>query len=176
MPKIIEIIKTKSKVIQELTTIDPFPSEKYFFEHKYFRFTEFRRTIDRFYENEVIGIEKNINGETLYKIKYSMFNGKLFRGKASSDAWQFIGVWCGVLMAVSHGLRFGFNINLFIPTKYVLFTLLFIVFSFSKREIFGFYDKNGEVEYWAYVNKNEKEKVEKIIEYVKSRIPEENKE
>jgi hypothetical protein len=42
---------------------------------------------------------------------------------------------------------------------------------FVKREVFGFYNKNGQIEYWAYVNRRDKEKVEKIIEFVKSRIP-----
>ena len=45
-----------------------------------------------------------------------------------------------------------------------------------KQDIVGLYDKNGRIAYWAYVNKKGKEKFEKIIEFVQSRIPAENKE
>jgi ABC-type multidrug transport system fused ATPase/permease subunit len=177
----IEKVKEKSSNLEELTTTEPFTQQKASFEHKYFRFANIKRTVDRYYDNEIIGYEKSINGDTSYKIRYETLNGKIVRAKVNNDLWDLIPSWCILIFAMVFGFHFGFNINFFVPVLYIFYALLALIIiswllSYLKREIFGFYNKNGVVEYWGYVNKNEKEKVEKIIEYVKSRIPEENKE
>ncbi len=179
--QVIEKIRGKSNNLEEITTAEIFPSEKSVFDYSYFKFNNLRRLIDKFFENEIIGIDKGINGETSYKIKYSDFTGKVYKEKANNDLWEFVGPCCILIFAISHGLVFGFNINLYIEPLYIFYILIVvalvsILLGYIKREIFGFYTKDGNIGYWAYINKNEKEKVEKIIEYVKSRIPEENKE
>jgi len=179
--QIIEKIKLKSSTVEELTILNPFLSNLHVFEHKYLRFSDLKNTTDRFYENEIVGIEKSIDEETLYRIKFNELNGEVFRGKTSNDLWTFVAPLMCLIYAILLGLRFGFGINFYIPVLHIFYMLMTVfvisvLLSYIKREIFGFYGKNGQIEYWAYINKNEKEKVEKIIEYVKSRIPEENKE
>jgi len=46
---------------------------------------------------------------------------------------------------------------------------------FVKQEAIGLYDTKGNVEYWTWVNKLNKENVEEIIKFIQSRIPAENK-
>ncbi|HRJ76331.1 MAG TPA: hypothetical protein PLX90_10045, partial [Anaerolineales bacterium] len=115
------------------------------------------------------------------KIKFNSLTGEVFRGKTGNDLFSFVAPLTFLIYSILLGLRFGFGVNLYISTLYILYIsiasiIISALLGYIKREVFGFYDKDGEIQYWAYVNKNEKEKVEKIIEYVKSRVPKENKE
>lgn len=177
----IEKIKEKSNNLEEMTSAEAFPHKKSVFDYSYFKFDDLRRLTDKFYENEIIGVDKGINGESSYKIKYSDLTGKVYKEKKNNDLSKLVFPCCVLIFAISYGLIFGFNINLYVSPLYILYTLIIAVLvsallGYIKREIFGFYTKDGNIGYWAYINKNEKEKVGKIIEYVQSRIPAENKE
>jgi hypothetical protein len=172
----IEMIRSKSEKAEEITTANPFPLDLPAFEHQYTIFSNLKKTIDKFYQTELIGHEKSIYGKGAYKIKYDLLNGKVYRGKVSVDIWEFTFSWCVLAFAILAGIHLGFPVPIGEYTLYISYVLIGILIipwllRFIKREVFGFYNKNGQIEYWAYINRRDKEKVEKIIEFVKSRIP-----
>lgn len=180
--KIIEIIKRKSEIVNEISTLTPFPKINFEFEYNYIDISNIEKSTDRFYEDKIIGFQKSITGKSAYEVPYNRLSGEFERWKISNDVFSLALSIFLILQAISSGLYFGFGIRYggisLLQITYSLIVLLVVSFiiNFIKIEAFTLYDKNGQVAYWAYINKNEKEKVEKIIEYVKSRIPEENKE
>lgn len=180
--KIIEMIKNKSESVTEISTAIPFPKTNFEFEYKYVDISNIEKTTDRFYEDKIIGIEKSITGKSAYEVPYKKLSGKFDRRKISNDVFSLALSIFLILQSIFSGLYFGFGIRYgAISMLHITYTLLAMLVvswftNFIKLEVFALYNKNGQVAYWAYINKNEKEKVEKIIEYVKSRIPEENSE
>lgn len=173
----IKKIKKTSKKITEISSADPFPPSKFpEFEHKYMGFSKFEKTIDKFYKTEIIGSTQSIYGRHAYKIRYDLLNGDTYRGKVSFDIWEFMFPLAGLFLSIIVGIHYGFRVPSWEYTPFISYILIgALIISwflrFVKREVFGFYNKNGQIEYWAYVNRRDKEKVEKIIEFVKSRIP-----
>jgi hypothetical protein len=172
----IEKIKAKSVDVEETSSADPFPTSSPVFEHSYFTFSSIENTDDKFYDEKIIGLQKGIYREQSYKIKYDDLSGKIHRGK-ESDGFQWTAFeWCFLILLTISTLRLSFGVQFGESRLYVIYALGIIVaaswlLAFIKREVFGFYNKTGQIEYWAYVNRRDKEKVEKIIEFVKSRIP-----
>jgi len=182
--KVIETIKNNSEDLQETSSTSPFPDVKPSFEHIAYNNLNTKKTIDRFYENKILGFQKSIVGENVYSIKYSQLSGKVYRGKIGNKDDQgcvlSIGVFLGSFFS---GLVFGFSVFPKMAIIYFAFVFgLLAIFSvsfilkFMKQEIVGLYDLNGDIEYWTRTNRSNKEKFEEIIKYVQSRIPGENKE
>jgi hypothetical protein len=172
----IEKIKAKSGEVEETSSADPFPTSSPIFEYDYFTFSNIENTNDKFYDEKIIGFQKSIYSEQVYKIKYNDLSGKIYRGKESDGFQSTAFEWCFLILFTISTLRLGFGVQFGESRLYVIYVLGIIVAAsclsaFIKREVLGFYNKNGQVEYWAYVNRRDKEKVEKIIEFVKSRIP-----
>jgi hypothetical protein len=178
--KVIETIKNKSENIQEYSSTNPFP-EEHKFEHISYDDLNTKKTIERFYENEIVGFQKYLGGENVYSIKYSLLSGKVYRGKEGSDIWGFVLTAFVFLISIISGLIFGFDVYPSISLIYIIISLIVIllisfILKFIKRETIGLYDMNDNVKYWTWVTKSNKEKLEDIIEYVQSRIPAGNKE
>jgi hypothetical protein len=85
---------------------------------------------------------------------------------------------------VISGFYLGFagslGIHLPLVFAYTIFTLLALfflsgLFGLIKRENIGLYNKHGRVIYWTPVNRKNKDKIEKIIEFIQSKIPTEEK-
>lgn len=176
----LEKINSKSKNVDELFTAAPFPMDSPIFEHNYFRFSYLDKTVDYFYEDEVIGLQRGVFGEEAYKSKYSNLSGDIYKGKESDGLQWLIFEWGFWALAIIYGLKYGFGVQIGITPLYFLFIMgiLFAaawIISLKKRDVVGFYNKNGQIEYWAYFNQRDNEKVEKIIEFVKSRIPAETR-
>ena len=176
----IEIVKIKSESVQEITTADPFPEIMPVFEHTYLDISDLEKTTDKFYENEIIGFEKNWLSERAYTIKYSALSGKVFKGKIGNSFWWSAFAIMSLIIFVINGFFLGFRIHsgkFFLYTVYVFGIILIISWlgQFIKRETIGFYNKKENIEYWAFFNQADKEKVEKNVEYVQSKIPAENK-
>lgn len=172
----VEKIKARSDNVEEIITADPFPSNPPIFQHSYFQFDYLQKTKDNFYEEEIVGLEKSVFGEIAYKVKYHDLSGNIYIGKQSDGVHGLVLEWGLLILAIIIGLQFGFGIRSGINAIYFFYTLG-IIYAISwlatlvKRDVIGFYNKTGQVEYWAYFNQRDKEKVEKIIEFVKSRIP-----
>ena len=172
----IETIKNKSKDVQEISSAVPFPEATPTFEHIDYDILNMKKATERFYENEILGFQKNLSGEFAYEIKYDQLSGKIYRGKVGNDVWCSVLTVFLLLMSVMNGLFFGFGIHLFRVPVYFLYSFAVIfaislIFKFVKRELIGLYGTNGNIEYWTWVTKSNKKKIEEIIEFIQSRIP-----
>ncbi|MBI5934588.1 MAG: hypothetical protein HY867_12860 [Chloroflexi bacterium] len=179
--QITELIKNKSNKVEEISVTAPFPNEKPVFEYIYYDASNLTKTTDRFYEKEMVGFEKGIFYERAYTIKYSELGGKQIKGaKGINFFGGFFTIFAFVFFSAA-GLYRAFNILprfIFDHTYYAFLALLALTFllQFVKRETIGLYSKNEKLKYWAYVNRGEKEKVNKIVDFIQSRVPAENKE
>lgn len=175
----LNMIADQSNNADEVSTTDPFPDEDPVYELIEFDFSKWRKTTDRFYENELAGLEESIFQERAYKVKYTDLSKRLYRGKANNDTWNLVLYVAFILLTIIVGLEFNFGIELG-KTGLLLWGvpavtgIVFWLFSFIKREFVGLYDKNENVVYWTYLSRKNKAKIEKIIEFIQSKIPTEN--
>lgn len=184
IPQIIELIKQKKVDIKELTAADPFPDEP--FEHELIEYNlpEYEKITERFFQHEIIGIRQNPFSETAYRIQYKNLNVKVFRGKINNDIANAFFSVATIVASIYGGYILGFSIPYELPfskpmayltISLVAIAVLSLPLNLIKREVVGLYNKDGNIAYSTHVNRKNKDKVEKIIEYVASRIPTENK-
>lgn len=178
--KIVEIIRNKSENVREISSANPFPEAKPSFEHTEYDIPNIKKTTERFYENEILGFQKNMAGEYVYRIKYSTLSRKVYRGKESNQIWGWVLTIFVLIISVLSGFSLGFRIDLGTIYLYIIYVLLGILaisfmLSFVKREAIGLYDLNGNVAHSIWVNRSNKEKVEEIVKFIKSKIPPQNK-
>lgn len=180
----IDLIKSKSDAVVEISTVDPFPEDKALFEHKYYHYSYFLQSTDKFYEDEIIGYQKGFFEESVYRISYSRLTGKIHRAKRRIELWGWTLTFATLVSGIIVGFHFAFGIKFgmtFSQNYLYLFYALYGIFLASlpfgliKREVIGLYDKSGKVAYWTFVSKSEKEKVEKIIEFIRSKVSSEEK-
>lgn len=177
----IQLIKSKSESIREFTPEKPFPEIKPIFEiMEYDTPNYFKKSIERLYENELIGYEKNMVSESVYSVKYCLLNREVYRGKRGNNSWDIV-VWATLILSSIivdiYIMSDFFSKTTLFFTLAVLGILLAISFllQFVKYEVVGLYDKSKDIAYWTWVNNSNREKVEEIIEFIQSKIPAENK-
>ncbi len=184
--QVVEKIKNTSKNIREILVTNPFPEGESAFEHITYEDLNTKKTIERFYENEVVSLIKGISGECVYTIKYSQLNGKTYHGKVGDDSWGMTLTISTLIISTVSGFFFGFRVDLslglaYLYTTAVLFGILLIItvnsfaLIFVKQEVVGLYDMNGNIVYRLQMNRTNKKKIEEIIKYIQSKIPAENK-
>lgn len=174
--QIIEKIKSKSENIREITSADPLPETEPIFEHIYFDVSDLKKTTDRFYENEIIGFEWSLFEEKTYRVSYNALTGNFDQMKVSNGIGELVINLIGSIIMVILGLYFGFDLRFGVTVRYILYMLAALLaiswlLRFVKREIIALYNSFGKIEYWAYFNRAEKEKIGKIVEFIQSRIP-----
>jgi uncharacterized membrane protein (Fun14 family) len=185
IPQIIDLIRNKAENLREHTAANPFSSDEEFeHEHIEYDYPEYEKITERFYNNQIIGLRKDPFSENVYSIQYKNLNGKVFRSKTGNNIAGTILSLATLIASVYGGYIFGFGIPFHIPISmpilrmviglYIL-SLLALPLNLIKREVIGLYNKDGAVIYSTHVNRNNKDKVEKIIKYVVSKIPAENK-
>ena len=179
--QVTEMIMRKSKSTEEISITNPFPETEPVFEHSYYDISKLEKTTDRFYDDEIIGVEKSPVLERVYRVKYKYLSGKPYKMAIGGNMFGAIITIAAFVFFAIRGLYQGFSFlprMAFLYTAYMFLILLAISFlaQFIKRGVFGLYGKNEQPHYWAYVNRADKEKIEKIVEFVQSRIPAENKE
>lgn len=179
IPQIMEMIRANSNRLQEISVTNPFPEEPASLELVYYNLSDWVKTTDKFYEDKVIGYQKTIFEEGVYQVKYSQLSGEVYRGKTSIEVWGWSLTLFTLIASLIGGFLFGFGIKLDITllrgglyTIYVFLSLflLSLPISLIKRDTIGFYNKNGKIEYWAQLNKKDKNKLEEIIKFVQSKI------
>lgn len=176
----LDLIKRKSDKVVEISASNPFPEYKEMFEHKYYDYSNLVEFTDRFYENEIVGFQKGVSQESVYRIKYSQLTGKTHHAKLRVEIWGWTLTIVTLITGIFGGFYFAFGIPMgmtilpnylyLIYGMYGIF-ILSIPFNLIKREVIGLLDKNGNVVYWAFINKTDKEKFEKIIAFIKSKVP-----
>lgn len=179
--KVIEVIKSRSKDIQEISVTNPFPETKHVFEHNEFDLANLRKTTERFYEDQILGIQKSTSGDYVYSIKYNQLNGRVQKGKIGINVWGAVFTSFVLIISIISGFSYAFQIffgMVFVYIIYVLLGILAVSFMlrFIKREVVGLESTSGSISHWVWVNKSNKEKIEEIIKYIQSRVPVENNE
>ncbi len=182
--QVIETIKAKSSDVKEISAINPFPEKQAAFELVSSNISDLVTTTERFYENEIIGLQKDWFQESVYRISYDRLNPKIFRGKFSSGTWGwaqtcwmlFNSSLVGIYLALGvrfekHALLTAWYIFLAVQAAFVISLPLKLI----KRNAIGLYNKNGHVAYWTFIDKKNKEKIEQIIQFIQSKISAEEK-
>lgn len=175
-----ELITSKVEGIREVTATDPFPAEKPVFELIQYDMFQFGKTIERFYENKLIAFHQTLFKEVAYSTTYSQFSGKVDRGKVSAIPW--FSYFCNLLyvgiiimgLDLAFDLGIGINILVFFRVLLILFIISWLL-SFVKREVVGLYDYDENIAYGTFVNRKNKAKIEEIIEFIRPKIPTEEK-
>lgn len=176
-----EMIRKKSETVKEISITDPFPSDKPKFEFVYYDYSNLYKSIDRFFDNEIIGYQKHFLVERIFSVDPATLNGKLHKGKMGINIVGLIGIIGMLYFSILFGISGAFNPIpriVFTDSLYIFLTALILsnALKFIKRDVIGFYNKNGNVAYYAFVKPSDKEKFDRIIEFIQSRIPTENKE
>ncbi len=178
IPKILELIKSKSKDAQELNLSKPFPVEPAAFELMSYHILDFAKVTERFYSDKLIGVVKSMFGETIYQIKYSHFNGKTTRGKNRGD-FGWVAAMFMLGSALFTGFLFGFAIryDLHLPTRvsYINFVFLALflfssLFGLIKHEDISMLSKNGGILYSIPVRHKNKDKIKEIVTFIQSKV------
>lgn len=178
--RITGLITSKVENIRETTVNDPFPDEKPVFELEDYDIEEFGKHLKFFYDDRLVIFYIALLKEFAYSVPYKRLNGKVFRGRVSAVRW--FSYFCNLLYfgiivwgtVVVFNLKIGINILTLFYLYFALFLATWLL-GFVKQEVIGLYDKDANIAIAANVNRKNKDKVEKIMEYVISRIPNENK-
>ena len=180
--QIVELTKNKSEFVSILTIENPFPNKEPVFELINYDIPNyFNKSVARFYQDEIIEFNTALDGVNVLKTKYIDLSKKFKKGKSGNKEWLSV-FW--EIMAFTGALGGAyiflglFSRKLFVFSVYILgaTAVITIILRFVKQEIVGFVNKNGNGSYWIWISKSNKDKVEKIIEFILSRIPDENKE
>jgi len=183
--QIIEIIKNKVEDVEEHTTTSPFPKDEYEFEHIEYNLSDLSKTTERFYKDKLVGHRHTLFDESMYNIQYNRLNGKILRGKSGNDFAQWVLFLSMLLASIFGGFVFGFalpyHIQISMSFLYtiiglLILSLILLPMKFIKREVIGLYNKNGNIEYSVHINRNNRAKIEKIMEFIQSKIPIEERE
>jgi hypothetical protein len=184
VPQIIEKIRGKTEHLKGYTTANPFPADEFLFEHVVYDLPNLSKTTDRFYKDEITGYRQSPFGESMYNVQYDHLSGKIFHGKYANALAGWLLTISTLFMSIFGGFVFGFvlpyHIDIPIPFWYpilglFILSLISLPLSLIKRQVVGLYNKNGNIEYSLYVNHRDEHAVEKIIAYVQSKTPTENK-
>jgi len=180
VPQVIEMIKAKSSDVREISATSPFPEKPATFELVRYNISDLVTTSERFYENELIGFQKDLFHESVYRLSYDRLSSKVFRGKLSLEIWGWALTYWILFNSSVIGLYFGLGLR---PEKYFLLIACYIFLAVQvlliislplnliKRNTIGLYDKIGHVGYWTFSDKKNKDKIERIIEFIQSKIP-----
>ena len=179
--KAIDLTKTKSGITQILTTDNPFNNKQPIFEFVDYDIPDYlNKSTARFYEDEILVLNKSILEESVSRIRFTTLSKKIFRGRIGNNNWGTLFGEILSLACIIEGFYTAFNI---IPSMWLLIilavltilTVITIILRYVKQEVIGFYNKNGSIDYLIWINRSNREKVEEIIKYVQSKTPTENK-
>jgi len=179
IPEIMELIRNKSKTLNEISMSSQFPDKPFKYEYIAYDFSNPEKITDRFYDDEVIGIQKTLFRKRIYQTNYNELDRKLYRGKVTNgvSGWLFnlafgvsmITLGFYFILGISFGMHLSREVFYFIGIFWVLFVAS-LPLNLFKREIIRLNDKNGNTAYWTFINKKNKDNIETILEYVQSRI------
>jgi hypothetical protein len=175
--QVVELTKNKSEHVSILTIDNPFPKKEPIYELVNYDVPNyFNKSVARYYEDEIIEVNTALNGDNVLRIKYLELRKNFRRGKSGNEEWlsvfweimAFAGVFAGL-----HIFLDLFSNKVFLFFVYILgvTAVITIILRFVKQEMVGFANINGNGGYWTWVSKSNKDKIEKIIEFIQSKIP-----
>lgn len=175
-----ELIRSRVGEIRETTAADPFPDEKPIYERDEYDVGRFNKIVEKFYYDRIITFQRTLFYEVAFSTMYSQFSGKVYRGKVSAIPW--FSYFCNLLYIgfIFLGIELAFDIGMEVDFLFFLRVLLFLfiicwLLSFLKKEVVGLYDNDKNLTYSTFINRENKDKIEEIIEFIRSKIPAEEK-
>lgn len=172
----VERVAQKAGNARETTFENPFPEAEPLFEitdldlPNYFTLS---RT--RFYEEEFIQFSKGLSGMTVEGYRYDQLSSTIDRLKKTSTSWDTLlgAIWVIFMFLAGAYRAFAIPKTIFFSLAAVLAVLwvISLVLKFVKHEIIAFWDKNDRVVYFMWVTRSNKEKVEAIVQFIRSKIP-----
>jgi hypothetical protein len=179
MDSAIELIKQKNPKIYELDTSEPFPNTKPLYELVEYNLPDFMsKSTIRFYETELIDYESSLVEESIRAVKYDSIR-QIIRARGGNDSWAMISSYAFLLTFMLSGIRFLYDLpqaidhiilNLFWPL--ITISILLSLLKYFKKEFVYLVDSENNTLEYTVVSRNNKETVERILEFIKSRIPE----
>jgi len=172
---VIELVGMKSGNLRETAFDHPFPDSQPLFElADYDAPNYFHKCQTRFYEEEFIEFDKSMMGTSLSNYGYDQLSSEIYRLKKSSTSWDSLFWAAMVFLIILAGFYRAFDLPriVFLSITAILVVILVIalVLKYVKREMIAFYDKHDRIVYFTWVTRANKEKVEKIIEFIQSKI------
>ncbi len=173
---VIEWVGEKSQNLKETAFDHPFPDSQPRFELTDHDIPNYFNTCQtRFYEDGFIEFDKNLMGASASSYRYDELSSDIYHGKQASTSWDSLFWLTLAFSAIVLGFDLAFDILsriAFLSVMGVLMTVMVISFllKYVKHEIVAVSDKNDHVVYFTWVNRSNKEKVEKIIKFIQSKI------
>jgi hypothetical protein len=177
----INLIKQKANGIRQTNPKYLFADTKPIFQITQFEVSDFlKRSITRFYEDRMIDQKKSLAEELATEIKYSELSGKTQVVKIRDDKWGYI--WSYWLIFISFSIAITTNFFPSLPKAVyigvgaglVLLVPMYFL-RFIKRKTLYFYNKNDQIIYWTRLNSADRPKLDKIVEFIKSKVTPNNK-
>lgn len=173
---VIELVARKSGNPRELAFDHPFPEAEPLFvlsDHDIPNY--FNRYQSRFYEEELVEFGKSLINASVISHRYDRLSGRIERLKLSSASWtEFFQAILAFFLFLA-GFYRAFNIprTIFLSVAGILAVLLILSFvmKYIKDEVVAFYDRSDRAVYFIRIKPANREKVEAIVQFVRSKIP-----
>lgn len=174
----IEFIKQKNPDVEELDIDEPFPNSEPAYELIEYDIPDFiSKSTIRFYETELIDYESSLLEESIRKVKYDGIH-QIIRAKKGNHSWGTIGFYFIMLAVVISSARLLYSFpkvieQIMYGSFWPLFTISILLFllSYPKKESVYLVDSENNMLEYTPVSRNNKEKVEQILEFIESKIP-----
>jgi hypothetical protein len=174
----INLIKKKTEIICEENPKISL-TDKPVFELRHFEFPYFlNRSVVRFYEDRLIETEKSLIREKANVVNYSELSGKTQIIKEGNKNWdyaweQWLFFWSNLnifLFIFFRQLLIGHSLYLYILAGGFIVLVPLFLLKYVKGEALLFYNKNDAIVFWVRQNTANKDKLEKIVEFIQSKI------
>lgn len=173
----IEFIKQKNLNTEELDIDEPFLDSESLYELVELNLPDFAsKSTIRFYETELIDYESSLVEESIRKVKYDSIR-QIIHAKKGNDSWGIISSYFFLLTFLISGTRLLYSLPKVIDQimyrsfwPLLIISILLSLLGYLKKEYIFLVDGNDNTLEYTPVSRNNKEKVEQILEFIESKI------
>lgn len=128
----------------------------------------------RFYDDKVVDIDKSLIEDSVSEYPYDIFTSKILINKYGDTRWNSVTLLLfGIGMYVYIGMALFFpsvNLGLVPIAGIIILISLPLAMRYFKEDVLSFLDKNNNVILWTKIPRGEKQKVERIVQFVKEKV------
>lgn len=173
----IEFIKQKNLNTEELDIDEPFLDSESLYELVELNLPDFAsKSTIRFYETELIDYESSLVEESIRKVKYDSIR-QIIYAKKGNDSWGIISSYFFLLTFLISGTRLLYSLPKVIDQimyrsfwPLLIISILLSLLGYLKKEYIFLVDGNDNTLEYTPISRNNKEKVEQILEFIESKI------
>jgi hypothetical protein len=173
--KVIELIKSNSKLAHEADPQKPFPDSKPQFELVEYNVPDFmNKSTTRFFEKEFIDSEKSLADEVAFRFRYDELSQQTTRAWVGNSSWTSLGCNLAYISIAIFAFPRIFQVQTSraaIYTACFFFVLAVIAFlmRFVKEEIICFRNQENRIIHCLKVTRSNKDKVDEILRFLQAR-------